>query len=180
MSAGCEYLNDLLEPCGCKKLTSISFVSGRDRRVWKTHANHQYWLYYLAVTQPVIAEKVFLPLSTHLAPATTTFLQADTQSSLFLCSTCPNHFNLSCLTTSATLSTPKRLYKSTLRFLSFSDTPHIHLTIIRSILSRLCRFAFFIAQVSVPYVNTLWTQAVYIFPFMPYDAPRVVRIGDWT
>ena len=26
---------------------------------------------------------------------------------------------------------PKRLYKSTLRFLSFSDTPHIHLTIIR-------------------------------------------------
>ena len=27
------------------------------------------------------------------------------------------------------------------------------------LLSRLCRFAFFIAQVSVPYVNTLWTQA---------------------
>ena len=63
-------------------------------------------------------------------------------------------------------------------FLSFSDTPHIHLTIIRSVLSRLCRFAIFIAQVSVPYVRTLWTQALYIFPFMWYDAPRAVRIGD--
>ena len=78
--------------------------------------------------------QVFLPLPAHLTSATNTFLQADTQSSPLLRSTCPNHLNLQCLTTSATLSTPKRLYKSTLRFLSFSDTPHIHLTIIRSIL----------------------------------------------
>ena len=41
--------------------------------------------------------------------------------------------------------------------LSFRDTPHIYLTIIRSALSRLCRFSAFIAHVSVPYVNTLWT-----------------------
>ena len=34
------------------------------------------------------------------------------------------------------------------------------------------------ADVSVSYVNTLWTQALYIFPFMQYDAPRAVRIGD--
>ena len=59
----------------------------------------------------------------------------------------------------------------------FSDTPHIHVTIIRSVLSRLYRFSFFIAQVSVPYVNTLWTQALYIFPFMWYDAPQAVRSG---
>ena len=59
----------------------------------------------------------------------------------------------------------RRLYKSTLRFLSFSNTPHIHLIIIHSVLSKLCRFAFFIAQVSVPYVNALWTQALYIFSF---------------
>ena len=122
--------------------------------------------------------QVFLPLPAHLTPATTTFLQADTQSSPLLHSTCPNHLNLARLTTSSTLCTPKRLYKSTLRFLSFSDTPHIHLTIIRSVLSRLCRFALFIAQVSVPYVNALWTQALYIFPFMRYDAPLAVRIGD--
>ena len=29
------------------------------------------------------------------------------------------------------------------------------------------------------YVNTLWTQALYIFPFMPKnDAPRAFRIGN--
>ena len=91
--------------------------------------------------------KPSLPLPAHFTPATTTFLQADTQSSPLLRSTCPNHLNLPRLTTSATLCTPRRLYKSTLRFLSFSDTLHIHLTIICSVLSRLCRFAFFIAQV---------------------------------
>ena len=71
-----------------------------------------------------------------------------------------------------------RVYKSTLRFLSFSDTPHIYLTIICSVLSRLCRFSAFITHVSVPYVNKRWSQALYIFSFMWYDAPRAVRIGD--
>ena len=42
------------------------------------------------------------------------------------CSKCPNHIILPRLTTSATLSTP---IESTLRLLSSSDTPHIHLTI---------------------------------------------------
>ena len=31
---------------------------------------------------------------------------------------------------------------------------------------------------SVPYVNALWSQALYIFPFMRYGAPLAVRIGD--
>ena len=35
--------------------------------------------------------QIFLPLPAHLTPATTTFLQADTQSSPLLRSTCPNH-----------------------------------------------------------------------------------------
>ena len=52
---------------------------------------------------------VFLPRPTYLTPATTTFLQADTQSSPFLRSTCPNHLNLPCLTTFATLWMPQRL-----------------------------------------------------------------------
>ena len=43
--------------------------------------------------------QVFLPLPTHLTPATTTFLQAGTQSSPLLRSTCPNHLNLPRLTT---------------------------------------------------------------------------------
>ena len=76
----------------------------------------------------------------------------------------PNYLSLPRLTTTSTLSTLERLSKSTLRFLSFNDTPHIHLTIIRSVLSKLCGFAFLIAQVSVPYVNTHWTQTLYIFP----------------
>ena len=121
---------------------------------------------------------VFLFLPLHIAPVTSTILQPNTHPSTFLRSRCPSHLNLPCLTTSATLCTSRRLYKSTQCFLYFSDTLHIHLTIIHSVLSRLCRFAFFIAQVSVPYVNTLWTQALIIFPFMWYDAPRAVKIGD--
>ena len=104
---------------------------------------------------------------------------ADTQSSPLLRSTCPNHLNLPHLTTSAMLWTPKSLYKSTGTSISFSDTPHIHLTIIRSVLSRLCRFAFFIAQVSVPYVNTLWTQAwVYLSLYAVWCTSR--DLFFWT
>ena len=40
--------------------------------------------------------------------------------------------------------------------------PHIHLTIIRSVLSKLLRSSAFIAQVSVPYIKTLWTQALFV------------------
>ena len=67
--------------------------------------------------------QVFLPLPAHLTPATTTFLQADTQSSPLLRSTCPNHLNLPRLTTSATLWTLKRLYKIHTA-LSILQTPH--------------------------------------------------------
>ena len=91
-----------------------------------------------------------------------------------LCSTCPNHLNLPCLTTFATLQTPKRLYKSSLRFLSFRDTPHIYLIIMCSALSRLCKFSAFIAHVPVPYVNRLWTQALKISPFMRCDGEDIV------
>ena len=79
----------------------------------------------------------FLYLAMNIAPATSTFLQVDTQPSMLLRSRCPNHLNLPRLITSATLWTHRKLYKSTLCFLCFSDTPHIHLIIIRSVLSRL-------------------------------------------
>ena len=74
--------------------------------------------YMLSFTQSL---QVFLPLSTHLTPATTT-LQADIQSSTPQCSKCPNHIILPRLTTSATLSTPIDL-------LSSNEIPQIHLTI---------------------------------------------------
>ena len=72
--------------------------------------------------------KVFLFLPLLLAPATSTFLQDDTQSSTLLRSRWPNHLNLPCLTTSATLCTPRRLYcKSAQRFLSFSDNRNLEI-----------------------------------------------------
>ena len=122
--------------------------------------------------------QVFLFLPLHLTQAATyisTGQHPIVHLFTLLRSRCLNHHNLPYLTTSAILYTQKKDYKFTLRFLSFSDTRHIHLTIIRSVLFRI---SFFIAQVSVPYVNTLWTQTLYIFPFMRYDAPRAVRIGD--
>ena len=124
--------------------------------------------------------QVFLPLPLFFSPTTSTFLQADTQSSPLLRSTCPNHLNLPPLTTSAMLwtVTPKRMYKTSLCSLSFRDIPHIHLTIIRSALSRICKFSALIAHVLVPYVNPLWTHALKIFPFTWCDVPRAVRGGD--
>ena len=108
---------------------------------------------------------VFLLRPRPLVPFTTNPLQADTQSSTLLRSRCPNHLNLPRLTTSATQLIPRRLYKSSLRFLSFKDTPHIHLTIIRSVLSRLLRSSAFIAHVSVPYIRTreneFWERTVH-------------------
>ena len=64
------------------------------------------------------------------------------------------------LTTSAmhTLYTQKtvQIHTALVRFLSFNDTPHIHLTIIRSVLSRLCRFSAFIGPCFSPiYQHTL-------------------------
>ena len=58
-------------------------------------------------------------------------------------SRCPTYLNLPRLTRFATLCTPKQLYKSTLSFLTFSDTLHIHLTIIRSVLSRVQTMSIF-------------------------------------
>ena len=108
--------------------------------------------------------QVFLPLPLLFSPLPPHFYRDDTQSSPLLLSKCPNLLNLPCLTTAATLWTPKRLYKTSLHFLSFKDTPHIYLTIICSALSRLCRFSAYIAHVSVMYVNTLWTRALKTFP----------------
>ena len=88
-----------------------------------------------------------LPAYAHTSPpAIFTFMQADTQSSYV-----PD--------------APKTIQNLTMLPV-FKDTPCIHLTIIHSVLSKLCRFATFIANVSVPYVDALW--ALYILPFMWY------------
>ena len=70
--------------------------------------------------------QIFLPL--HFTCHLRTFRgrqHGDTQLSTSSHFRYPNHFNLPCLITSATLRIPKRLFKSSFRFLSFNDTPHI-------------------------------------------------------
>ena len=56
--------------------------------------------------------------------------------------------------------------------MSFKDTPYINLTIIHSVLSKLCNFT---AHITVPYVNTLWTPALNIFSFMSGVLKVVLR-----
>ena len=65
-------------------------------------------------------------------------------------STTPHHFR-------QTLNPQKTVQVPILCFLSFRDTPHIHLTIIRSVaLPRLCIFSAFITHVTVPHYSTLF------------------------
>ena len=73
---------------------------------------------------------------------------------------------------------PKKLLKSTLRLLSFSDTPHIHLSIIRFNLSRLRTFSAFIAHASIPYANSVHKLCI-SFPLhgmMPYELSQDNRL----
>jgi len=86
---------------------------------------------------------VFLPLPILVELDTCNFLQEGTQSSLPFRSRCPNHLSWPRLTTSATFSTPNRLYNLSLDILFFRlrPTPQIHLTIICSVLSSLGLFS---------------------------------------
>src|SRR5206468_12797627 len=64
--------------------------------------------------------------------------------------TCPNHLNLPTLTPSDTESTPSCFLNFSGATLSFNLTPHIHLIIILSVLSRRCISSTFTGQVSLP------------------------------
>jgi len=62
-----------------------------------------------------------------------------------------NHLSRQCLTTFATPFIPNRPFNSTLDILFLRLTPHIHLTIIHSVLSKRCISSVFTGQVSLPY-----------------------------
>ena len=113
--------------------------------------------------------QVFLPL--HFTTATSTFLQADTQSSTLLRFRCLNHLNLP-HHTSHTLNTQK-----TVQILAFylSTTLHIHIVITHFTLSRLCRFsAFFLCPCfSSVCQYTLGHKLCISFPL--YDTSLVAR-----
>src|SRR5664279_4444583 len=89
-----------------------------------------------------------------------------------------NHLNLPLCTMSDTLTIPSLSRRSSLDFPSLCVTPHIHLIIILSALSSRCMSSAFIAHVSVPYIITHWTHALYSFPFTFRDAPLDIKIAD--
>ena len=115
------------------------------------------------------------PLPTTLV--TFILVQFITQSFSSFHSTCPNHLNLALWILFSTHSMPKQLKRLSLCFLSSKDAPGILCIIIFSALPNLARFSSFIAQVSLPYTNTLWTQASYIFPFSFNEAHLFVKTG---
>ena len=80
--------------------------------------------------------QVFLPLATHFSLATSIFLQVDTQSSPLFAPYAQTISICQASPFSATVWISKRLYKTSLCFLSFKDTPHIcaYTTYVRPVL----------------------------------------------
>ena len=69
---------------------------------------------------------VFLRMSLPTTPVTFIPVHLFTQSFSSFCSTCSNHLNHALWILASTHLKPKRLDNSSLRFLSFNDTPHAH------------------------------------------------------
>jgi len=83
-----------------------------------------------------------------------------TQSLSSFRSMCPNHLNLLFLIIKLTGSNPKSSLSSSLLFLSFSLTPHIHLIILISVQFSFNSCSTFIGHVSLPCFRQL-TQVAY-------------------
>ena len=125
------------------------------------------------------SHQVFFGRPLCLIPSTSHVIQRLTQSLSSFRSTCPNHLNLLFLIIKLTGSTPKSSLSSSLFFLSFSLTPHIHLIILISV-----RFSFntcltIIGQVSLPCIRQL-TQVAYTLPFSFNENPFPVRMGRYS
>ena len=115
---------------------------------------------------------VFLgaPLST--TPITFILVHFFTQLFSSFRSTCPNHLNLPLCILFSTHSMPKRFKSSSLRFLSFKDTPHILLTIILSALLNLARSSrFYSPSLATIYQHSLYTGIIYFSLQFQRDTP---------
>ena len=87
------------------------------------HHHHRVYLAPVITKWSIIIFRQTVPTRTS-HPATTTFLQANTQSSPLLRSTCPNHLNLLCLPTSPNVHVISPLpWWQTLPFLTRSFPP---------------------------------------------------------
>ena len=103
-----------------------------------------------------------LPLG--LEPSTSYSMHFFTQSSSSFRSTCPYQYSLFCCNNNAMSSTPSLSLSSLLGSLSFSLTPHIHLTILISACWIATTFSFLTGQVSLPCNMLLHTQLLYNLP----------------
>ena len=117
--------------------------------------------------------QAFLPWLTHLILATTIFLQADNHLSTPLCSKCPHHLNLPCITTSATLWTPRRLQIHTAT--SVLQQHHTSISPSYTLLSP--DYADFQPSALMSQSNKLTHLTLYILPFIWYNAPQTVKDG---
>ena len=77
--------------------------------------------------------QVFIGLPTGAILSFANLVHTFIQSASSFLSTCPCHLSLRHLITSPIASTPRRLLSSVLGFLSFRETPHIHLVILISV-----------------------------------------------
>ena len=120
---------------------------------------------------------VFLTLLLHVTPVSSIFLHAGTKSSTL--SRSDAQITLIC---NASPNPPHSEYQQdstnpNVAFPSSNDNPYyIHISIIRSTLSRLSRFSAFIAHVSVPYPNPVRTQYQWFYHW--YNALHALRMGD--
>ena len=123
------------------------------------------------------SNQVFFGHPLCLIPSTSHVIQCLTQSLPSFRSTCPNHLYLLFLIIKLAGSNPKSSLSSSLFFLSFSLTPHIHLIILiseRFILNYSC--STFMGQVSLPCIRQLLAQ----LPFSFNENPFSVRMGRYS
>jgi len=115
----------------------------------------------------------FLGLPVGLAPSTSYSIHFFIQSLSYFCSTCPYRCNLFCCSTKLMSSNPSVSVKPLLGTLSFTLTPHIHLTILISAHCVPPHFLFK-GQVSLPCSILLRTQLLYNLPITINDTSLLV------
>ena len=124
-----------------------------------------------------ISVQVFFGLPLGLAPSTSYSTHFFTQSLSSFRKTCPYHCNLFCCRTETISSNPRLSLSSLLGTLSFSLTPHIHLTILISVRWSATSFSFLAGQVSLPCNILLCTQPLYNLPLAINDTSLLVSSG---
>jgi len=125
------------------------------------------------------SHQVFLGRPLGLIPSTSHVIQRLTQSLSSFRSACPNHRSLLFLIIKLTGSNPKSSQSSSLFFLSFSLTPHIHLIILISVRFNFNSCSTFIGHVSPSFIRQL-TQVAYTLPFSFNENPFPVRMGKYS